>query len=129
MGNGQSTSSGTKVLAKVARGDVRAAQQVRGSTTRSRVDCLTDNAGACAFAVSVLRHLSFPQLHTTTCTRIARLQIFSVSFAKVEEARAGYFHTSKGRRAALAVAAGNNTLHWRVPKPLICLSPVHNESA
>lgn len=50
MGNGQSTSSGTKVLAKVARGDARAAQQV-------------------------------------------------------EEARAGYFHTSKGRRAALAVAA------------------------
>ena len=28
MGNGQSTSSGTKVLAKVARGDARAAQQV-----------------------------------------------------------------------------------------------------
>ena len=29
MGNGQSTSSGTKTLAKVARGDARAAQQVR----------------------------------------------------------------------------------------------------
>lgn len=28
MGNGQSTSSGTKTLAKVARGDARAAQQV-----------------------------------------------------------------------------------------------------
>lgn len=50
MGNGQSTSSGTKVLAKVARGDARAAQQV-------------------------------------------------------EDAKAGYFRTSKGRRAALAVAA------------------------
>ncbi|KAL3152402.1 hypothetical protein ABBQ32_001454 [Trebouxia sp. C0010 RCD-2024] len=50
MGNGQSTSSGTKTLAKVARGDARAAQQV-------------------------------------------------------EDAKAGFFHTSKGRRAALAVAA------------------------
>ena len=29
MGNGQSTASGTKTLAKVARGDARAAQQVR----------------------------------------------------------------------------------------------------
>ena len=29
MGNGQSTSSGTKTLAKVARGDARAAQQVK----------------------------------------------------------------------------------------------------
>ena len=27
-------------------------------------------------------------------------------FAQVEDARAGYFQTSKGRRAALAVAAG-----------------------
>lgn len=30
---------------------------------------------------------------------------------QVEEAKAGFFHTSKGRRAALAVAAGIGSYH------------------
>ena len=98
MGNGQSTSSGTKTLAKVARGDARAAQQVRLDRSQAQESLVYQ----CCLTVKLVSD-DAQLVHEIALT----WDYLKGIHMQVEEAKAGFFHTSKGRRAALAVAAGN----------------------
>ena len=105
MGHGQSTASGTRVLAKVAQGDARAAQQVSAlSTPQAAPVCTNRLLARVSTLIRAFTDVSRPCVH-------CRDPFFSFAYLaamlkQVEDAKAGYFQSSKGRRAALAVAAG-----------------------